>query len=91
MIKFKQLMTFGVGNKSVSFTGREPFRVENDAAFEIALLALGVFERLDDGSLRYSGRVTVIDNDGVEHRVDAEGRLPLKKSDLHGGADKEFI
>lgn len=91
MIKFSQIMTYGVGEKSVSFTGRESFRLD-DAGFEKDLLATGCFKKFEDGTMRYSGRVTVKDNLGVEHHVDAQGFLSLKKDDLPGGKDrKDFI
>ncbi len=91
MIKFTQMMTYGVGGKSVSFSGREPFRID-DHDFELQLLATGCFERLEDGTMRYSGRVSVKDNLGVERCVDERGYLSIKKDDLVGGKDrKDFI
>ena len=87
MIKFKQLMMHGVGKQTVSFTGREPFQVK-DEKFKADLLAHGVFEELEDGSLRYSGAVTVLDKNGKTHQVDKDGYLDVEKSELPDeGAD----
>ncbi len=91
MMKFSQLMTYGVGDKSVSFTGRESFRVDS-YDFEVGLLATGCFEKTEDGALRYSGKVSVADKDGHEHQVDAKGYLNIKKEDLIDGKNrKDFI
>ncbi len=91
MIKFCQMMTYSIGSKSVSYAGREPFRLD-DPEFEKDLLATGCFEKLEDGTMRYSGRVSVKDNLGVEHCVDERGYLNMKKDDLVGGKDrKDFI
>ena len=89
MIKFVQLMTFRVGEKSICFTGREPFEV-NDLEFEKSLLGLGVFERLEDGSLRYSGDLTVSLKNGKTMKVDPRGFLPISKKDLADKNDPSF-
>ena len=78
MKKFNQQMTAGVGNKTVAFVGRTPFRIK-DAAFEKALLSIGTFKKLKDGTLRYSGRITLIDLDGKEHKGNADGYLDVSK------------
>ena len=80
MMKFTQLMTFGVGEKSVSFNGREAFAVEG-AAFKKALLALGVFAEQENGDLRYSGGVRVPLKNGVAS-VDERGFLAAEKADF---------
>lgn len=89
MMKLVQLMTYRIGEQTITFTGREPFIIE-DAAFAQALLALGVFERLDDGSLRYSGRLTVPLADGSTREVDPRGFMACDKKDLAPGADAAF-
>lgn len=90
MLKFNQVMTIGVGNKSVSFTGRDKFRVK-DEAFKKALLALGTVAEQEDGTLRYTGDVTFIDADGAEHKVDADGYLHVDAKALPPQARKDFI
>jgi hypothetical protein len=84
-------MSYSVGEKSISYTGREPFRLD-DADFEAALLATGCFENLEDGTMRYSGKVSVKDKACKEHQVDARGYLSLSKDDMPNGKDrKDFI
>ena len=74
MMKFTQIRTHGVGKKSITYTGREPFVVD-DPEFEKQLLDCGVFEKMEDGTLRYSGKVTVFDENGGEHFVNSMGYL----------------
>ncbi|MBS3927813.1 MAG: hypothetical protein KGZ65_04395 [Sphingomonadales bacterium] len=90
-MKFIQLMTCKIGDKSVTYTGRQPFRIDNDAAFEAALLAIGVFERLEDGTMRYSGGVTVPLKDGGEAKVDVDGNIQHGKADLLAYDKGSFI
>lgn len=90
MVKLNRIITVKVGEKQVAFTGREKFVVE-DAAFKKQLLALGTFAEQDDGSLRYSGTMTVQDKDGVHHDVDAEGYAAVARADLSEAAKKVFI
>ena len=89
MLKFCQPMTCSVGAKTVSYTGREPFEVE-DEGFRKALLAIGIFEEVPpevEGGpalLRYSGKVTVPLKGGAEAEVDRLGFLKADKKDLAG-------
>ncbi len=89
MMKFPQLMTYGVGDKQVTFTGREPFAMD-DAEFKKALLAVGVFESLDGGLMRYSGKVSVPGKDGKEHLVSPDGYVNLKKSEFENEPKDSF-
>lgn len=81
MLKFNQIMTFSVGQKSISFTGREAFVLE-DKDFQAALVALGVFTVNDDGTMYYSGDISVPMNDGSLKKVDFKGFLVAAKTDL---------
>lgn len=74
-------MTFTVGDKSVSFTGREQF-TPDDADLKAKLLAIGVFTQQPDGSLIYSGKVSVPLKDGTFAEVDPRGFLNIQMSDL---------
>ena len=89
-IKFTQLMTYKIGDDSVSFTGREPFRVD-DPQFEKALLSVGVFEKLEDGTMRYSGKVSVPMKDGNDALVETDGYVPCDKKDLHDAVKGVFL
>ena len=90
MIKFNDIMKVGLCGKTVSFTGREKFRVE-DAAFKKGLLALGIFAEQDDGTLRYIGDVTIRDKSGKEHKVDADGYLAIDAQDLDETTKRLFV
>jgi len=81
MIKFTQTMTVGVGEKSVTFTGREPFPMD-DADLKKNLIAIGTFTEQENGDLVYSGKVSVPMADGKEREVDARGFIACQKSDL---------
>lgn len=83
-------MTYGVGSKSVSFTGRDPFPME-DEDFKKELLHRGCFKEVGEGMLKYSGGVTVIDKNGKEHKVRDDGYIKLEKSDLPNGGKGSFI
>lgn len=80
-MKYTALLTFGIGDETVTFTGREPFVVE-DPVFKKELLKLGVFKEHEDGALSYCGKVSVPTKDGREICVDDKGYLPCKKEDL---------
>lgn len=90
MMKFVQIMTHGVGEKTVTFTGREPFRV-TDEDFANSLIANGCFERLADGTIRYIGKVSVPLKDGAEALVDEKGYLNVDAKDLAGPLGGAFI
>ena len=90
MIKFNQPMQYGVGEKRVAFVGRDPFPVD-DAELKKGLLAVGVFEDLGDGTMRYSGKVSVPLKDGREVEVDARGYIAVSKSDLAVPSSPSFI
>lgn len=87
MIKFTQLMTFGLGDKTVSFNGREPFTI-GDKDFKKELLAIGVFEEQENGDLVYSGAVSVPMKDGSEANIDPRGFLAVNKDDMKTMPDK---
>ena len=94
MIKYNRIMTAGLGDgpsaKTVSFTGREKFRVDDDA-FKKGLIAIGIFREQEDGTLRYVGDITVTDKQGAEHKVDADGYLPLRLQDLPELVRRDFV
>ena len=90
MIKFNQMMKFGLGKQSASFTGRESFRVD-DKKFRDGLIALGVFKEDEPGILHYSGGITVPMKDGSERKVDSRGFLAAEKSDLKDEAGAGFL
>lgn len=90
MLKFNRIITVKIGEKQISVTGRQKVRVE-DEAFKKQLLAIGTFEEVEDGVLRYSGRLTVLDSDSKEHEVDMEGYVPLTSKDLPARFKKDFI
>lgn len=76
-MKYIAILTFNIGGKTVSFTGRQPFPVA-DAALRAALVAVtGVFQDNGDGTMTYIGDVQVQLADGTLVNVDAGGNLTL--------------
>ena len=88
-MKFVQLITYTIGDKSVSFNGREAFTI-NDAYFKENLLAVGVFTEQENGDLFYSGKISVPMKDGSERHVDPRGFLPADKVDLNPDSRADF-
>ena len=80
MIKFIQPLKFVVGDKTATFTGREPQPVEDDV--KKALLPIGVFTENADGELFYSGNVEVPMADGTTRKTDARGFIACAMTDL---------
>lgn len=56
----------------VKFRGRQPFSATSDA-HKKALLDLGVFEELPDGTLRYKAPIGIRLDDGTKAMVDQNG------------------
>jgi len=74
-------MYYAIGSKEVTFRGREPFEV-TDNAFKQDLISRGIFSELGDGTMKYTGDYTVLDSDDTEHKVNEDGFINIAKSNL---------
>jgi hypothetical protein len=87
-------MGYTVGNfPGVKFVGREPFAPSGES-HKKALLALGVFEDLGDGRIRYSAPIKVWLNDGTKVFIDNNGIVEYDRDMLdqeHRAIEKEMI
>lgn len=92
--KWNAQMGFSVSGAHVRFKGREAFKAPSETGKK-ALLALGVFEELQDGTLRYSAPVkfrckcakesqcTWVDEDGLVEFDPEHLRNDLIEAGLH--------
>ena len=88
-IRFIHTMTYGIGGKCITFSGREHFKVDDDE-FKKELIRRGSFSEGPDGAIRYSAKLVFTDNSGKDHELDQAGFIYISKDDLAPELAKHF-
>lgn len=85
---WKGSLSYQVGNfPRVDLVGRKPIEIL-DLKHKSALLALGVFEEVVPGMIRYSGKAFYKEDDGGILEIDKDGHLPKDKGEIKMSAEK---